>query len=211
MKRLVLLIFSILTITGISAQTVDADAILNKTSQTYEEWGGAFVKFTAQIRMEMNGSTESFEGTIRMQDNKFVLTAPDMTTWFDGTTQWTYMERNEEVNIITPSNDDLRILNPMILLQEYKKDFNVAYIGESTTNHAKIASDLVFTPQKKSDIEKIEVQIEKNTSLPAKLVVRMRNQVLSVVINEIKADTPPVTFFTFPKASFPNVEIIDLR
>ena len=211
MKRLFFITIILLIATVIPAQTVDVDAILEKTSKTYESWEGTLIQFTAQLRYEMNGATESFEGTIRMKKNKFILTIPDMTIWFNGTTQWTYMQRNEEVNIITPAEADLRLMNPVIILQDYKKDFNVSCIGESTTVHAKMAYDIVFTPKKKNDIEKIEIQIEKSASLPAKLVVTMRNQVLITVINGMKAETLSDGIFTFPAASFPNVEIIDLR
>jgi hypothetical protein len=195
--------------TGIRAQTVDAGAIIEKVSKIYDEWGGVYIKFTSQLHSEVNGISESFEGTIRMKKSKFVLTVPEMTTWFDGTTQWTYMDRFDEVNIITPTDDDLRFLNPMILLQNYKKDFNVSCIGESTSVNAKMAFDIVFTPKKKNNIEKIEIQIEKSASLPAKLVVIMRNQILSTVINEMKAENLSDEVFIFPKASYPNAEIIE--
>ena len=211
MRFLFLIIIRLLITTNVPAQTVNVDAVIEKTSKTYEAWGGAFIKFTAQLRNEMNGATESFEGTVRMKKNKFVLTTPDMTVWFDGATQWTYMPRIEEVNIVTPSDEDLRVMNPVILLQDYKKDFNVACIGESTSVNARMAYDLVFTPKKKNDIEKIEIQIEKSTTLPAKLVVTMRNQVLITVINGMKAETLSDGIFTFPATSFPNAEIIDLR
>ena len=211
MIRLMIITITLLIKTSLPAQTVDVDAIIAKTSKTYDAWSGTLVKFTAQLLTEMNGTTESFEGTIRMKNNKFVLTTPDMTIWFDGTTQWTYMQRIEEVNIMTPSEVDLRLLNPIVLLKDYKKDFNVTCIGESTTVHAKIAYDLVFTPKKKNDIEKIEIQIEKNASLPAKLVVTMRNQLLITVINEMNAENLSDEIFTFPAATFPNAEIIDLR
>jgi len=210
-SRIFLLVACLLAMTCMSAQTVNVDDILKKTSQIYEKWGGVHVKFSAHMRVEMSNTSESYEGTIRMKKDKFVLTAPDMTIWFDGTTQWTYMGSIEEVHVITPSDDDLRFINPMILLQNYKKDFNVSYVGESTTTRAKMAYDLVFTPQKKSNIEKVEIQIEKSSSLPAKLVVRMRNQVLSVTIDEMKADEPADEIFTFSKSSFPNAEVIDLR
>ncbi len=42
---------------------------------------------------------ESFEGTIQMKGDKFTLVTPDALTWFNGTTQWTYVERNDEVNV----------------------------------------------------------------------------------------------------------------
>jgi len=212
MKRLFLTIISLLTLTALPAQTFDAGAVLEKTSQVYAGWGGVHVKFTMHVFYEKNGVSENSEGTIQMKKNKFVLTTPDMTTWFDGTTQWTYMPHSDEVNIITPSGDDLRILNPMMLLQDYKKDYNVSPTGESTSVNAKPAFDITFTPKKKDAIEKIDIQIEKNTSLPAKLVIFMRNQIrITVIINELKAGNLSDEFFVFPKTSYPDVTVIDLR
>ena len=213
MKRFLLTVIGLLTLTGLLAQTNNADAILEKTARIYAEWGGMDVKFTAQAPSGGgSGLPEKFDGTIRMKANKFVLTMPDMTTWFDGTTQWTYWAPNDEVNIVTPSGDDLRILNPMMLLQDYKKDFNVSITGESTSANAKTAYDIALIPKKKNNIEKIELQIEKSTSLPVKLVVTMRNNQRNIlIVNEMKAGNPPDDIFSFPKASYPDAEIIDLR
>jgi outer membrane lipoprotein-sorting protein len=194
----------------IKARTTDADAIIGKTSQLYEKGGGMDITFAANIYSGKNGTTfESFEGTIIMKKNKFILTTPDMKTWFNGTTQWTY--RSGEVYMTTPSGSDLRFLNPMILLQDYKKDFNASYMGESTSAGAKMAYDIALTPKKKDDIEKIEVQIEKNTSLPVKLVVTMRNNMRSTItIKDVRDSNPSDEIFTFPKAEYPDVEIFDL-
>ena len=194
------------------AQTTDASVIIEKTTQIYKQWGGIDIQFAANIRSDKNGISESFDGTITMKNDKFIVKTPDMLIWFDGVTQWTYIPRNKEVNIITPSGDDLRMLNPMMLLQDYKKGFNVSFIGESTSANAKIAYDIALIPKKKDDIEKIEIQIEKNSSLPAKLVVIMSNDVRNTItikkIIEIKLQDE---IFTFPKADYPDSEIIDLR
>jgi len=147
-----------------------------------------------------------------MKNNKFVLTTPDMTTWFDGTTQWTYLIHSEEVNINTPDNDELRLINPMMFLQDYKKDYNISSIGESTSANAKAAYDIKLTPKKKDVIENMAIQIEKNTSFPVKLVISMRNQIrITIMINELKAGNPADEIFSFPHASYPNVSLIDLR
>ena len=104
------------------------------------------------------------------------------------------------------------LFRSMFFLQDYKKDFNVSYIGESTSANAKSAYDIALVPKKKDDIEKIEVQIEKNTSLPVKLVVLMRNDIRSTVsIKEIKSATPSDNIFSFSEADYPGVEVIDLR
>jgi outer membrane lipoprotein-sorting protein len=194
------------------AQTTDAKVIIEKTSQLYKRWEGVNVKFTANIRSDKNSISESFEGTIMMKNDKFILETPDMKTWFDGTAQWTYMPRTGEVNVITPTGSDLQFLNPMILLQSYQKDFNVSYIGESTSANAKMAYDIALIPRKKDDIEKIELQIEKNTSLPVKLVVTMRNDMRSVIhVKEIKETAHADDIFSFPKSDYPDAEIVDLR
>ena len=215
----IFLIITISVLSGLSfipqktmAQTANAGAIIEKTSQIYKQWGGMDIKFAASIRSEKNNVSESYEGTMIMKNNKFVLRTPDIMIWFDGKTQWTYFPRNKEVNINTPTGSELRLLNPMILLQDYKKDFDVSYIGESTSANAKIANDIALIPKKKEDIEKIEVQIEKGTSLPVKLVVTMRNDIRNTVtIKEIKESSPPDKTFTFPENDFPDAEIIDLR
>jgi outer membrane lipoprotein-sorting protein len=209
---LIITLLFIATAGSTHAQTVDAKSVLDKTSQIYKQWDGMNVKFTTNIRSDKNNISESFEGTIVMKKDKFVLKTPDMIIWFDGTAQWTYVPRIGEVNVITPSGSDLQFLNPMILLQDYQKDFNVSYIGESTSANAKTAYDIALTPKKKDDIEKIELQIEKNTSLPAKLVVTMRNEMRSVIhVKGLEKAAPPDDIFSFPESEYPDAEIVDLR
>ena len=194
------------------SQNTDGNAIIEKTAHIYNEWGGMEVAYAANITSEKNAISQSFEGSLLMKNDKFLLKMPDMTVWFDGKTQWSYMLQNKEVSLSTPSNDELRYLNPLIILRDYKKDFNVSFIGESTSSNAKSAYDIMLIPKKKDDIEKLEMQIEKNNSLPVKLVVTMRNDMRIVVsIKEIKANTSPDNTFTFPENDYPGVEIIDLR
>ena len=188
----------------------DEDAIIKKTRQIYEAWEGMEVMFTAQEYNIQNGASENYEGTISMKKDKFVLTTPQMTVWFDGVTQWS-LQRNDEVHIDKPASDDI-LLNPMLLFRDYNKNYKATLTGESTSHNAKKAYDLTFTPQRKTNIEKIELQIERNTSLPAKLVITLRNAIrITITINGWKATSLSDEFFVFPKASYPNVEIIDLR
>ena len=210
---IIILTISILSfISGMQAQTVGPESIIEKTSHIYEEWGGMEVKFSIHITSTRNNLTENFEGTLQMKNNKFVLTTPDMVVWFNGITQWTLLPQNQEVNISNPEGDDLRMLNPMLLFQNYKNDFNVALSGESTSMNAKAAFDIMLTPRKTESIEQIEVQIEKNTSLPARLVVTMRNQIRHIItVQELKKKVFTDEMFTFPKTTYPDVEIIDLR
>ena len=197
---------------GIVAQTVDANALLEKTSCIIEAWEGVDVQFTLHVYSEKSSLAESFEGLLQMKKNKFVLTTPDLKVWFDGATQWAYNPHSDEVFISTPSGDDLQVLNPMLLLKDYKKDFKATMTGESVTANAKAAYQVELTPKKKDVFEKIEMSIEKNSFLPVKIDLTLRNRLRNtIMIQELKPSVPSDAMFSFPKASFPNAEIIDLR
>jgi len=188
----------------------DPDAIIRQTLQIYDEWGGVEAKFSVNI--QQNGASQSFEGSITVKNDKFALVTPDMLVWFDGKTQWTYLSRNDEVNISEPNGADLRAINPLFFLRDYNKDFKASYIGESTSANARTAHDLRLTPKKKDDIENIDVQIEKASHLPVRIVAALTNGMRNTVtIREITASKQPDNAFVFPAEKFPNVEIIDLR
>lgn len=156
---------------------------------------------------------ESFEGTIQMKGDKFTLVTPDALTWFNGTTQWTYVERNEEVNVTNPTGEELQFTNPALLLNSYKKGFTAAYKGESTAPNGKAAYDVELTPKKKGDIVKVELQIEKYSNFPARITVTSKNGVSSTIqISQLKTGiNQPDRFFVFNEEDYPDVEVIDLR
>lgn len=198
---------------SVSAVAQHAETVLDKAAAVYEASNGITVTFAANIRYEKQGVSESFEGTIQMKGNKFVLITPDMRTWYDGETQWSYMVRTEEVNISNPSGEELQFINPMILLRTYKKGFNFTYVGESTADNGKMADDVLLISKSKDDIEKIEVQIEKATALPVRITVNMKNDLRSVIrISKIQTGmNHSDKLFIFNPKDYPNAIEVDLR
>jgi outer membrane lipoprotein-sorting protein len=191
----------------------DATEILAKASALYTHSNGMTASFTLHTRSETQQISESFEGVIHMRGDKFTLATPDVKTWYDGTTQWTYVEHTEEVNVSTPEGDDLQFTNPAILLNSYQKDFTAACKGESTTASGKAAYIIELTPKKKSTIAGVELQIEKSTSLPVRIRVESKNKLTNTIqISNIKTNVnQPAGFFSFPAVDYPHAEIIDLR
>jgi len=156
---------------------------------------------------------ESFEGTIQMKGDKFTLVTPEALTWFNGTTQWTYVERNDEVNVTNPTGEELQFTNPALLLNSYKKGFTAAYKGESTAPNGNAAYDVELTPKKKGDIVKVELQIEKYSNFPARITVTSKNGVSSTLQHQPIENRykPTRSFFCFNEGDYPDVEVIDLR
>lgn len=197
----------------LNGKAQDAVSILDKAAATYEESNGLTAHFTMQTRSDVQQVSESFEGTIHIKGDKFVLMTPDMTTWFDGTTQWSYVERTEEINVTTPTGEDLQTTNPAILLRSYKKGFTATYKGESTAPNGKAAYDVELVPKKKGDIIRVELQVEKFSSLPASIAVYAKNGI-STTVRITRMETgvnQPDAFFVFNEKAYPDAEIIDLR
>lgn len=197
----------------VTSRAQNAASILDKAADAYEKSNGISASFALNTRSDVQKVSESFEGTINMKGDKFTLVTPDMVTWFDGTTQWSYVERNDEVNVSTPSGEELQFTNPALLLRAYKKGFTPKYIGESTASNGKSAYDIELTPKKKGDILKVELQIEKFSNFPTKIKVEAKNGISNTIhISNLKTGVnQPDDFFVFKESDYPDAEVIDLR
>ena len=90
------------TISGVRVLAQNATSILDKAASAYEDSNGLTAYFTMQTRSDVQKVSESFDGTVDIKGDKFVLKTPDMITWFDGTTQWSFVERNEVSQCFQP-------------------------------------------------------------------------------------------------------------
>lgn len=202
----------LLSIAG-NGQAQEAQAILDQAAQAYEQSNGIKASFAIHSVVSQQNISESFEGIIHMQSDKFKLETPDMITWYNGETQWVYLMRNEEVNVSTPSGDELQLTNPAVLLRQYKKGFAVQYKGTSTTRQAKSAYDITLTPKKKSDIQQVDLQIEKVSHIPAAITITDKNgATVSIHISKWETGKNQAdSFFSFNESDYPDAEVIDLR
>lgn len=195
------------------AQTRDANTILDKAAAAYEGSKGISATFAMSVRSNGQRVGEEEQGTIQMRGDKFFLSVPGTLTWFDGTTQWSYVERNEEVNVTNPTGDELRFTNPALLLRTYREGFSASLTGESTAPNGKAAYDVELTPSKKADVTKVRLQIEKYSGFPASITVEAKNGVSTTVrISQLKTGVNQADdVFVFPEADYPDAEVIDLR
>ena len=147
-------------------------------------------------------------GTIDMQREKFVLHLSDMTVWFDGTTQWTYIESAQEVNISTPEAEELEQTSPLRLLQSYKKDF----ICQSTEKNGDICT-AVLRPKEPANIQTVTITWDAKKNEITRLSVSQEGGAsIEITLQSYKTDKNfSPDHFVFDKNKYPNTEIIDLR
>lgn len=200
-KRIYLLVFAFCLSMNLFAQKDrQAQEILDKTATALKETGG--------IRISFGGTNN---GILLLKGKKFYLNSGGIQSWFDGKTQWSYLENSEEVNISNPTQEELQTINPYTLLSFYKYGYNYKYNGIKNCNGKK-GYEIILIPEKKQDIASITLFITQ-TYQPLYIKVEQTNQLVNeIIIYSFLIDQPlDDIVFKFDKRKFPNAEIIDLR
>lgn len=206
------LITLLLAITSI-ASAQNARSILDKASEAYTKAGGITANFTLDTRDTKTKNTYSYDGKASMKGDKFKLEIPDGITWFNGSTQWVYIKDTDEVNVTSPSGEELQNISPSAIFSLYKKGFKLTYKGEKKIN-AKSVYIVELTPEsKKAEITKITICIDKTTNLFTSISVLNKTGLENTLtINKMQTNVSLIdSIFSFNKANYPGVDVIDLR
>lgn len=127
-------------------QTPDARKILDETASLFTSKGGVKATFKADNFTEGNVQG-SATGTMCIQGNKFQMTTPDMITWYNGETQWSYMKANDEVNVSVPTPEEQQSMNPYTFVNLYKEGYH--YQLKETTLRGKSCYEITLTARNK--------------------------------------------------------------
>lgn len=183
------------------SNTAQARAILDKTSKVIGHKSGVSASFTLN-----NPTTGNVSGTIAVKGGKFNARTPQAIVWFNGKTQWTYMKKNNEVNISTPTQAQQQMMNPYTFINVYKTGYKMssAKAGASYEVH------LVAQNQKRS-IQEMYVTVNSKTYVPSRVNMKHNGRWYTVTISNFSAKKLPDSLFTFNSKDYPSAEVIDLR
>lgn len=204
MKKILLYIIGALAcILPAMAQQPDARTILDRTAEAFRRSGG--VRMTFKVCASGGAST----GTIRLKGDKFLLESEEMTTWFDGNTQWSYLASADEVNISEPTAEELQTINPYALLSIYKQGYRLAL--EKTEN--KLYGVRLTATDSRRELQSVVVYVTKESYRPVRISTTQRGGETAVIsIDSYRSgENHPDALFVFDKKKYPTAEIIDLR
>jgi len=172
----------------------------------------AFSEGYVDIGFNLYMGEDETEGNIVVQDKMFILQTPGMKTWFDGKTQWTYIEENEEVSISEPTAEELQALNPYAWVSLYQLGYELKF-GETTVPN--VRKVIMTTTLPREEMQSIVLMLHETELYPVRISMASRGGLDVIVIDvnkyEVHKQPLPTASFTFNKADHPDVDVIDLR
>ena len=201
MKRLFLILsIAICQFSFIQAQP-SAKSVLDKCAATVSAKEG----ISAQFRME-SAQYGNASGTIAVKGKKFHATTAAASMWFDGTTQWTYLQKNNEVSVVTPTEAQLQAINPYNFINLYKKGFTYTMSTSASSYQVHLTAE---DPKRK--VQEMFITIDKNNNTPSEVKIRQGNKWTTFVITHLTTQKLDDSEFVFSSKDFPSAEVIDLR
>lgn len=214
MRKFMLTIAALLLFSFSHAQSsAKSKSMLDQASQRYEKSEGIKLVFTMNTIDADGTKYEPQPITAFVKGNKFKLNLPYATTWFDGKTQWVLLNDANEVNISTPSADELSIISPLALLNMYKSGYILKEAVSKTINGQEVAEIEMTPTDKTQDLRTISISINKKTNVVAEVKFTLKNGLHNkLTISEFNINEKyPNELFSFNKLNHPGVEVIDLR
>lgn len=189
----------VLTVSISAQNATQARKILDKTASIIGRKGGAVANFS------ISGKYGNSSGTIAIKGNKFNAKTPQAIVWYDGKTQWTYMKKNHEVNVSTPTEAQQQSMNPYKFISIYQNGFKLGMknVSEGWQIH-------LYATNQKRTIKEMYIVVGKNY-LPKTIRMRQSNGWTTIKVTNFKAKNLADTMFRFNAKDFPNAEVIDLR
>lgn len=182
-----------------TAQT--ARGVLDKTAQILSNKEGVTANFTMTNSQQMKVS-----GTVSVKGIKLYAKTPVGIIWFDGKTQWTYLTKNEEVNVTTPTAAQLQMINPYTFINMYREGYK--YTMSTSASEFKV--HLTATDPKRK-IQEMFINVDKKSYAPTQVKLLQGKKWTQFDISGVKQQKLSDDIFRFNSKDFPNAEVIDLR
>ena len=224
MKRLLILsAFLLIACAAFAQKDVAAKAILSKVSEKYRAFDVVKTDFDFTLNNQQANVKESRFGTLiaKSKSNKFKISIysegqaskpeVEQEVISDGKTQWTYLKKDNEVQVNNVDNTGSGI-NPAQIFTIYEHGYKYIYNGEVKIK-GKIYQEIDLTPEEDKSFFKVRLEIDKQKKeiYSALIFDKNGNHYTYTITSFVPNIQVPDNTFTFDPKMHKGVEVVDLR
>ena len=202
-------------------EAVDAKAkgILDEVAAKTKTYTSIKAEFTTVMEKQVSNTqskvTDTQSGTLQLKGNKYKLEFKGQTIFCDSKTQWTYIKESNEVQINNaPDPKATDNINPVNIFTLYEKGYKYKYEKEDVINGVKVdILSLYPTEPDKKSYHTIKLTIEKvKKQIIAVKILNKNGTSNAIAVKNFTTDSEIAdTMFSFNKADYKGVEVVDLR
>lgn len=215
MKKLYVTVLMLMMGAASFAQQRDpkAKAILDEVSSRFKTYKTVAADFGYQIRNSAGKILATKKGKVNMKGNMYNIDFGGNKIISDGKTIWNYDPAAKEVTVNNVTSSDNAITPQKLFTDFYNKDF-MYVMGNDTKVGTRPASTIIMQPiDKKKPFARVYVAVDKATKniISTTVVEKSGNRYVYNVSNFKPNVSLSDAAFSFDKAKYPGVEVVDLR
>lgn len=211
MKKLIVIIIALFTI-SIQAQTPEkAKALLDKVSAKVKTYKNMQLEFKYNLQNTKENINQDSKGNVTLSGNKYILNFMGVTKMCDGAKVYTISKEDEEISIAKVGGED-DADTPAKMLTFFNKGFKYAWDITQTVKGKKIQYIKLTPISSKDDRKQILVGVDLATNLIYNTISVNKNGTrVTLTVNSFKTNVALAqNHFTFVKSKYPNYYINNL-
>lgn len=207
-------LFSLLNSIAFSQDAVDPKAmtLLNKATSSFNKSNkSSKIDFSCVLENTQSGKKQDLKGYILLKGDKFKLSVAGVDTYFDGKTEYVYMPESAEVTVSEPGAEEVKQINPILVLTSYKSGYKMLHIGETTDNGKSVEIVELYPEDRKSQYSRLSISVDKSSMLPHAIKLQGKNGINTTITVDKYTDMAiEDRQFAFD-LNRKDIEIVDLR
>ncbi len=195
-----------------------AEKIMEQASSLFTDKEGVSIRFEMITKNNQSAVIDSNRGILKMDHLKYMLKTDVSQSWYDGSTQWSYLVDTEEVNILKPSSEELLESNPYLFLFSYRDLFEIKLLSEDEKTSNQMINRALYSVElvpKDDDYpyQKIILGIDTISYQISLMKIFMTDgNAMDLTVQEFRTGIKyPTDTFQFVTRLLPDAEVIDLR
>ncbi|MBR6111383.1 MAG: outer membrane lipoprotein carrier protein LolA [Paludibacteraceae bacterium] len=212
--HIITFLFIILHSIAFSQDAVDpkAMALLDKSTSSFNQSSkSSKIDFSCIVENTQSGKKQNLKGYLLLKGEKFKLSVAGVDTYFDGKTEYVYMPESAEVTVSEPGKEEVKKINPILIITSYKSGYKMLYIGETTDNGNAVEIAELYPEDRKSPYARISISVDKSSMKPHAIKLQGKSGVNTTITvdkySDMSIDDRQFAFDLTRK----DIEIIDLR
>lgn len=187
--------------------------ILDKVSANYQSFNTIVADVVLSVEDSQNKKvTNNGKLALERMSGKFKVDLGGQEIISDGTTQWTVLKDQAEIQVNDADRDN-NSLNPATIFTFYKTGYKGSHTGTSKVGNRSFDDITLVPTDTKQNVAKIDLRVDKASNLIYDATVFDKNGgMYTYTIKNLSVNQAiPYSTFIFNKNKYPSMEIVDLR